>query len=220
MPPIRTSDSATCSHMSAVRRTNLLSRAPVTAATFPDLGRPLTRGLSMTLRSSSTSQRFSPYIPSLLSRSFVSPQTRYTPFPTIRALYQEFDTFDTDAYAYESESESEGGSNGFPSFDSSPAPPPPTSPEVGPNSLFSSPVSTPTPRQRYRTQPATPDTPVPASRRLRRTYAMRISPVRRSPTPMSVSTIIDSDGNESDGEESDEEESDEGADEAQVGTST
>lgn len=177
MPPVRTSTSTT--NRTNPERGDARSRrdwqAAAIAASLARLERPLTRSRARSFWFCPISRVFSPYpyIPSMLSRSSIPAQA------------------DEAAFVENSHS----GTNDFESlFGSSPAPLPPTSPEVLLDAS-SSPLSIVTPRRQYRTQPTTPDTPTPAARRggargIRRTYAMVISPKMRSPTPLSASMGI------------------------------
>lgn len=178
MPPVRTSTGAT--NRGNPERGDARSRRDWQAAAIAlsRLERPLTRSRARNFRFCPISSVFSPYpyryIPSTLSISSVPAQAH-------------------DSAAFDENTPS--GTNDFESiFESSPAPLPPTSPEIL-SDAPPSPMSTVTPRRQYRTRPTTPDTPTPAARRggargIRRTYAMVISPVMRPPTPLLASVSV------------------------------
>lgn len=174
-------------------RATMRNKTPaiITSPSPVNLLRPLTRSRALGRRPSTTSQRFFPYIPSIVvSRSsslkFLR-KARRASISTISTEGPGSDSSHTDT--------DDNPSNSL--FGSSPTPHPPTSPTVYSDIMFSSPMST-TPGKYLLTQPTTPDTPTPGPRRengrkLQRTYAMRVSPMIESPVPASVPMDVGSD---------------------------
>lgn len=185
MPATRSSESAsyriipTCTNARTGMRNKMSS--PI------NLLRPLTRSRALGCRFSPTSQRFYPYIPSILVSSSSLKFLR-------RARRASISTTSASTPIDSTDIDADSGSS---LFGSSPTLYPPTSPSVLSDAMLSSPMSTTTtPGQYQPTQPTTPVTPTPGSHRrngrgLQRTYAMRVSPVRGSPASTSASVPMD-----------------------------
>lgn len=192
MPAVRSSESVSYRMVptGSSARATMRNTPAITSPSPVNILRPLTRSRALGRRLSTTSQRFFPYIPSIVvsssSLKFLR-KARRASISTISTEGPGSDSSHTDT--------DDDPSNSL--FGSSPTPHPPTSPTVYSDIMLSSPMST-TPGQHHATQPTTPDTPTPGPRRengrkLQRTYAMRVSPMIESPVPASVPMDVGSD---------------------------